>query len=129
MKAPIFIILLLFVATPSLRHSSIQNIRKLYLKAGDSKKACKKLIRIAKKRKNNLPLYLGYEGSAFMMMAGYRFNPFKKLADFKKGKKMLAKAIKLQPQNAELRFLRLAAQTQAPSFLVIMATFTKINDS
>jgi hypothetical protein len=117
MKKPVFIILFLFVAAPSLRYLSIQNIRKLYLKAGSSKKACKKLIMKTRKRQKNKPLFLGYEGSAFMMMAGYGFNPFKKLADFKKGKKMLAKAIKLQPRNAELHFLRLAAQTQAPSFL------------
>jgi hypothetical protein len=117
MKKPVFILLFLFVAAPSLRYSSIQNIRKLYLKAGNSKKACKKLIRKTKKRVKNKPLFLGYEGSAFMMMAGYGFNPFKKLSNFKKGKKMLAKAIKLKSRNVELRFLRLAAQTEALSFL------------
>jgi hypothetical protein len=117
MRKPLFIILFLFITAASVGPSSIQNIRKLYLKAGNSKKACKKLIRKTQKRKSHKPLFLGYEGSAFMMMAGYGFNPFKKLSDFKKGKKMLAKAIKLQPQNAELHFLRLAAQVQAPSFL------------
>lgn len=52
-----------------------------------------------------------------MMMAKHVVNPFAKLSYFKKGKNMLEKAIEADSENVELRFLRYAAQTNAPSFL------------
>jgi hypothetical protein len=81
-----------------------------------NKKACERLINLLKGDKSN-PLFLGYEGSAVMMMAKYVFNPLKKLSDFKKGKAMLNKAVKADKNNLELRFLRLMAEVKTPSFL------------
>lgn len=96
----------------------MNKVRVLYQKAPTEKKACEKLIKLmeANNPKQN-PLLLGYKGSAIMMMANHVVNPFTKLSFFKEGRNMLEKAVKTERKNVELRFLRYAAQTNAPSFL------------
>ena len=39
------------------------------------------------------------------------------MSHFKKGKEKLAEAIKADPDNVELRFLRFSVQAEAPAFL------------
>lgn len=63
------------------------------------------------------PTHKGYLGAYQMMMAKHAFNPISKLSHFKKGKKELEAAIKSQPKNLELRFIRLTIQENVPSLL------------
>lgn len=96
----------------------INQVRSLHQKAATEEKYCKELIKLLELyNENSHPLLLGYKASAIMMMAKYAFSPFTKLAYFKKGKKLLDKAIAKDNHSIELRFLRFAAQTNAPSFL------------
>ncbi|MBK6965375.1 MAG: hypothetical protein IPH20_15975 [Bacteroidales bacterium] len=44
-------------------------------------------------------------------------SPAKKISYFRKGKELIAEAVKLQPDNFEIRFLRFATQSKTPSFL------------
>lgn len=68
--------------------------------------------------KENLDnLELGYAGGLQMIGAKYSGNPFTKLSDFKKGKKKVEEAIKTEPENIELHYLRLVIQKFAPRFL------------
>lgn len=117
-KTGLLWLLLFFGASCYAQTDSINKIRQLYQKAATEKKACEQLIGVLK---SNYPkentLLLGYKGSATMMMANHVINPFTKLSYFKKGKNMLKKAIEADRENIELRFLRYAAQTNAPSFL------------
>ena len=62
-------------------------------------------------------LLTGYKGSLCMGMALHHINPFKKMSFFGDGKKLLEESISREPQNLELRFLRLTIQTNLPSFL------------
>lgn len=96
----------------------MNEVRSVYKEALKSIDSCKELIAISSgpNEKNN-PLMLGYKGSGTMLMAKHVFNPFTKMSYFKKGKQMLEKAIKLEENNIELRFLRFNAQTNMPSFL------------
>lgn len=64
---------------------------------------------------NNLEL--GYAGGLQMVGAKYSGNPFKKMGEFKKGKKKVEDAIEAEPENIELRYLRLSIQKNAPKFL------------
>ncbi|MEO6304734.1 MAG: hypothetical protein ABIP51_16350 [Bacteroidia bacterium] len=59
----------------------------------------------------------GYKGMSFMIKANFDFNPYYKLSYFVKGKELLDNAIKEDPENIELRFLRFCVQTNAPVFL------------
>ncbi|NQX91361.1 MAG: hypothetical protein HRT74_04365 [Flavobacteriales bacterium] len=81
-----------------------------------SKKVYQNLIAIA----NNIEeesLKKGYEGAATACLAEYGINPFAKLNLFKDGTAQLEGAIKTDPTNPELRFLRLTIQLESPSFL------------
>src|SRR5690606_30883120 len=69
------------------------------------------------KRKNNSATHLAYLGALQAILAKHVFNPISKLNTFKEGKKNIEQAIKIEPDNAELRFIRLSIQKNAPSFL------------
>lgn len=62
-------------------------------------------------------LLLGYKGAVELGMARHDANVFKKMGWFGDGKENLEKSIKNDPQNIELRFLRLTIQANLPEFL------------
>ena len=96
----------------------IEEVRGLYQQAALEKNACERLIdQLSTFNVETNPLLFGYKGSATMMMAQYVSNPFSKLSNFYKGKNMLDEAIQADQENMELRFLRFAAQTEAPAML------------
>jgi len=92
-------------------------VRTLYQKAVTDKNAAQKLIKLLKPYNSNHPLLLGYKASGIMLMAKHALNPFKKLKYFKEGKNILQKAVEADKKNVELRLLRFAVQSNAPSFL------------
>lgn len=101
-----------FASTP------IREVRLLYQTAINEEKSCKALlVFLSPYTEQNSPLLLGYKASATMLMAKYAINPFNKLSYFNEGKKMLERAIQMDENNVELRFLRFAVQNNAPSFL------------
>ncbi len=59
----------------------------------------------------------GYKAAFQMFMAKHTGNPIKKMSYFKGGKKLLEEQIKFNPNNVELRFIRLCIQYHSPSFL------------
>lgn len=80
--------------------------------------------------KEAMPVYLGfikmgdksnvsnaYIGALECVLANEQSNPLSKLSWFNKGKNKIESAIKMDSGNAEIRFLRLAIQINAPSFL------------
>jgi len=58
-----------------------------------------------------------YYGASSAAAPACLVNPAKKIAYFRRGKLLLAEAIRLQPDNFEIRFLRFATQSKTPSFL------------
>ena len=62
-------------------------------------------------------LVLGYKGMASFMLAHHAKTPPAKLKYFIEGKNQLEKAIHLDLENLELRYLRFTVQTSAPEFL------------
>lgn len=97
---------------------SLTEVRKLFHQAAGSEVSCSKLIRMLQSASpNKQPLFYGYKAVATMMMASHLTNPFRKLSHFNEGKKMLEEAIRNEPDNLELRFLRLSVQSETPAFL------------
>lgn len=64
------------------------------------------------------PLLLAYRGVARASMAECAFFPLTKLSYFNEGKAELEDAIKRDPDNVEIRFIRFAMQTNIPSLLM-----------
>jgi hypothetical protein len=113
------------VACPA-KEPPLDEVRILYQQAATDENSCKALIEMLKPYNDaDNPLLLGYKGGATMMMAQHVPNPFTKLSYFKKGKDLLHYAIEEDQMNIELRYLRFAAQTNAP---VLLAYRNKIEE-
>lgn len=96
----------------------VLSLRKLYYEASVKKDSAKRFMDIMNKLEvESDPLLLCYKGMANLIQANYSFNPYNKLSYFNKGKEMLEKSIKEDPQNIEIRFMRFCVQTNAPFFL------------
>ncbi|HLT06627.1 MAG TPA: hypothetical protein VK014_03820 [Cyclobacteriaceae bacterium] len=105
------------LAAPAQR-MPMEELRSLYKRAAVEKEACETaLTKLETVKLETNPLLFGYKGSVTMMMAQHVSNPFNKLSYFHKGKNMLDEAIQADNSNTELRFLRFAAQTNAPAML------------
>lgn len=63
------------------------------------------------------PILLGYYGATETLIAKHAFNPFKKLSKLNDGLEKIAKAIKQNPDNLEIRFLRFSILHYIPGFL------------
>ena len=118
MKHILTVALFFYCMGSTAQESILKEIRSLYQKAAVEENACKKLITTLDPMDvETNPLLFGYKGCATMMMAQHVSNPFNKLSYFRKGKIMLENAIDVDDENMELRFLRFAAQTNAPAML------------
>ncbi|RZK36982.1 MAG: hypothetical protein EOO90_26310 [Pedobacter sp.] len=112
-----FINIFLFLLLTDSSKLNVIEIRNLYEKASKSSSTNTKLIEMLKDVKEDNPLLLGYKGAAIMMEANHLINPISKLNRFKKGKVLVERAIHLDGNEAELRYVRLAIQTNVPGFL------------
>ncbi len=95
----------------------LDDVRKNYSKMASNEKLCKSAIVNLKEAKDNSATHLGYLGGLQTIWANHVFSPISKFNTFNKGKKNIEKAIKNEPDNVELRFIRLSVQKNAPSFL------------
>jgi hypothetical protein len=93
-------------------------LRKLYYASVESKDSSEKFSEImeALDAKKN-PILLCFKGMSYMIQAKHSSNPFSKLSAFNKGKEFLDLAAKYDSEIAEVRFMRFAVQTNAPSML------------
>lgn len=78
---------------------------------------CQTTISELEKNKNESVLFLGYLGALQTINANHVSNPITKLKTFKSGKQNIESAVKADPNNVELRFIRLSVQKNTPFFL------------
>jgi len=104
-------------ATYDVRTDLLDDVRKNYSKMASNEELCKSAIANLKEAKNSSATHLGYLGGLQTIWANHIFNPIGKLKTFNEGKKNIEQAIKKEPENVELRFIRLSVQKNAPSFL------------
>lgn len=96
--------------------TDLDYLRNNYGKAVQDNKLCQELINSLSKRTES-HVHLGYLGAFQTIWANHTSNPLSKLKTFNKGKKNIEQAIKADPDNVELRFIRLSVQKNVPSFL------------
>lgn len=96
----------------------VSDLRILFYKSETDKASWEKLEKMVKpvNDKSN-PLLICYKGVSEMMGAKYAINPINKLGRFKKGRQLIENAVKREPDNTEIRFLRFSIQTNLPVFL------------
>lgn len=118
MKKYLILLLVFYHSIALATKPTLEEVRKLFSDAQTEETSCKELIDLLEPyNETNNPLYFGYKGSATILLANHVTNPFTKLSNFRKGRKMLEKAIESDKGNSELIFLRFAIQTHVPSFL------------
>lgn len=113
------VIMILLTSGLVLLHTQVpalEYLRKNYEKAIDDKKLCESLIEeLGKSTESNT--HLAYLGAFQTIWANHVFNPLDKLATFNKGKNNIDRAIKTDPFNVEVVFIRHSVQKNSPGFL------------
>lgn len=118
MTKALFFMLLLFTTNTYAGEPNIQEIKNLFQASAKSKAAADRLLKLlAEVDESSLPLLISYKGASEMMQAKYVFSPITKLKRFNNGKRLIETAVKKAPDDLEIRFLRLAIQTNLPAFL------------
>lgn len=98
---------------------SLVELRGYLQKGENSEEVSKTLISKSKTayENTNKPIYLAFSAVGNFFMAKHAGNPLSKYSYFNKGKKMLEDAVKKEPNNLEIRLMRLISQEKTPSFL------------
>lgn len=104
---------------PAVASVDLSTARRLYFSMTDDGCMAKQLADLFDKAAptSDNPLLKAYYGAAAAAAPGCITNPATKIASFNKGKRLLEEAVKLDPRNPEIRFLRFATQVKAPGFL------------
>jgi len=95
---------------------NVDKMRADYAAAVKDKKLCEANLKTLEAAANTAT-EKGYLAAYEILWAKHMGNPFSKLGQFKKGKKLLESVIIKYPDNIDLRFIRWSVQTHAPSFL------------
>lgn len=111
------ILLSISILSTSPSPNLIDNIRTSYNKLDSDKMLCERMMIEFEKTKDDSTINLGYLGALQVIWAKHVFNPITKLNTFKEGKKNIELAIEKDPNNVELRFIRLSIQLNTPLFL------------
>ncbi len=98
---------------------SLKEFRALLQKSESSEVYSKTLLEKSKKEfeQTNKPIYEALYAVGHFFMAKHAGNPLSKYSNFNKGKKLLENAVKRDPKNLEIRFMRYLCQEKTPKFL------------
>lgn len=112
-----YIVLLLLPLAARGEEWNMVAIRDLYYRAAASKADSDKFKAALDAIQHPDACIKGYIAVSYMIEAKHLYNPSSKLSAFNNGKNMLENAIKNDPENLELRFLRIGVQANTPAFL------------
>lgn len=114
-----FFVFLLFFVAQFVFSQDLASYRKLIPKAEQNEKDAIVYMEKAKTDydKTKKPIFLSFYAAAQFFMAKHSGNILKKYSYFNKGKKLLNEAVAKDPDNLEIRFLRLLCQDKTPRVL------------
>ncbi|MBG6130698.1 hypothetical protein IWQ47_002174 [Aquimarina sp. EL_43] len=112
MKVLLIIVTFFFLVGDTVR---IEDIRNAYKTCNESKEKTEQFYELTQKGlQNKGAIYRAYHGAALALKASFSWNPFSKISYFNKAKKMIEEAILSEPNNIELRMIRLSIQANTP---------------
>ena len=111
------IILFFMIYSNNIVSQNISEIRALYFNTADNISKCNSLKSLLNSIENKNNIINAYIGANTLLYCKYSDNSFKKYNYFKIGKKMIEDAVKLDPNNLEIKFLRYINQINAPWYL------------
>ena len=112
-------LLFLLIISQVVNAQNLKEYRTLLVEGEDSERAAKMLMDKSLTAFNTTkkPIFAGFLAVGNFFMAKHVFNPLKKMSYFKEGKNSLEYAVKSDPQNIELRVMRLMSQENMPKIL------------
>ena len=114
MKWVLLHIIILLFSTPT----DLEPLRKAYKEAGLDETKISHFIDLVKDvTKDSNPVLIGYKGAALAIEAKTQKGIQNKVDAFKEGKDLIEYAIEQEPNNIELRFIRLGVQENTPKVL------------
>jgi len=103
--------------TPPEKGQDLDRLRSQYINAASDKSVCEELMESLRSQPHKTSTQWAYLGALESIWAKYVFNPISKLNTFQKGKAKIENSIAKEPNNVEIRFLRLSIQKNIPFFL------------
>lgn len=91
-----------------------ESVQELYITAYKSKENAFNFYQLTEENQSKSPINLAYFGAAKMIYAKYSKNKIELLKD---GKTIIENAIKSNPNDVELRFIRLSIQENLPKIV------------
>ncbi|MFP7658399.1 hypothetical protein [Chryseobacterium proteolyticum] len=112
-----FILSLVAVFTFFFQSSDLESLRNSYAKANQSNANTQSFINIAEKQSSTDPVISGYKAAAQIMEAKVTTEKGKRKSFVKTGATSLESIIKNNPNNIELRVIRLSVQENIPKIV------------
>ncbi|MCL7987193.1 hypothetical protein M8998_04470 [Sphingobacterium sp. lm-10] len=116
MRISILCFLLLQVCLCHAQKVDLNGVRKNFNQGVKNKELCERYHDQLQEGART-PIEKGYKAAFHMFMAKHTSNPIKKMSYFKNAKNMLEDVIEANPQEVELRFIRLCIQYYSPKYL------------
>ena len=105
-----------FFITFSLQAQSIEQIRKSYTIAQNSKENTAQFYQLMQEvSSEDIPIKRAYKGDSIMMYAKYSVKNVREL--LKEGKEWVEEALNKEPENIEIRLVRLSLQEHLPKIV------------
>ena len=111
------LVFIILTITASTQGADLQKIRNQYVLASSDESIHTRLTETLRAVNEESPVLFGYKAANYMMSAQFTYNPYSKYRYFKDGKTMIEKIIGTNPNNIELRYLRLSIQLNLPDVL------------
>lgn len=99
----------------------LNNIRIGFYDAVQDSQKADLLLKKINEIKPKSALIMVYYGATCAIMAKNKWNPFSAIKLLKKADKDMNNAVKISPENLEIRFIRFAVQKNIPSYLGLSA--------
>jgi hypothetical protein len=105
------------VASATINTDDIANIKQAMMLAVESPRVTDSLYTELSKRNSSSALIIAYAGTLEALKAKHSWNPYQKLKYVARSQKTLETALKAEPNNLEIRFMRFSIQHYTPAFL------------
>lgn len=95
----------------------LPDLRVQFLEASKDSKAGKEFHELMSDYEDNNPVVLAYKAISEAIMAKHVWNPYMKMKHLQKSSEIFEEAVKLDPVNPEIRFLRFTVEHYVPRYL------------
>ncbi len=116
-KTAILLLVLMMISGIVISQPAKEELRGGFFSMHDEKCGQLKFFEAIQSETYDSPVHQSYAGTAEAASAECVSGPRSKLRYFNRGKANLEEAVKRQPDNPEIRFMRFATQANIPSFL------------